>query len=170
MSQLFRYFWFIAAVFMLINVAIWRRRLAPLIQRGTLTQQEADGFLRGATIWLVGGSLIAGFITVWAGWPTPFCAGIFTFGDLPSTLMAVSWLASLWWVWRGNGANLIARLYGALSQPRPRVSPSPAQVRLFVTAFVVFSGIVTPIIWRQMPPDPTLACPAPQAVRSTEPR
>lgn len=164
MPKIFRYFWFIAAVIMLINVSIWRRRLAPLVDRGTLTKREVDGFLRGATIWLVGGSLVAGLIGLFAHWPSPFCAGMLSFADLPSTLTSVlaiaGWVALVWWMWRGGGAEFVSRAAPALARRPPRTPPSPTLIRLGATALVIMSAVVAPIMWRQMPSDPSLACPA----------
>ena len=165
MPAIFRYFWFIAAGIMLINVFIWKRRLAPLVERGVVSQGEATGFLRGATIWLVGGSLVAGFISLWAGWPFPLCAGILSFADIPSMLMSVlaiaGWAALLWWVWRGNGADLLSRILPELDRRGPRFRPSPRMVRVMATALTIISGVASPILFRRMPADPAMGCPAP---------
>ncbi|MFL5617988.1 MAG: hypothetical protein ACJ79A_06270 [Gemmatimonadaceae bacterium] len=48
MLLVFRYFWFIAAAFMLINIAIWRRRLAVLVATSTATSEEMSRFARSA--------------------------------------------------------------------------------------------------------------------------
>lgn len=171
MPAIFRYFWFLAAGIMLINVLIWKRRLAPLADRGLVSKNEVAGFLRGATIWLVGGSLVAGFISLWAGWPFPLCAGILSFADVPSMLMSVlaivSWAALLWWVWRGNGADFLARVLPELDRRPTRLfTPTPTSVRVGVTVLTIISAVASPIIWRQMPLDPAMGCPAPNAVRS----
>ena len=54
MPEIFKYFWFICAAVMTINLVIWRRRLATVVARGIATQAEVDTFLRGVTAWLVG--------------------------------------------------------------------------------------------------------------------
>ncbi|HEV7706181.1 MAG TPA: hypothetical protein VGO46_17920 [Gemmatimonadaceae bacterium] len=36
-SGIFKYFWFIAAAFMLVNVAIWRFRIGAVVSRGVVT-------------------------------------------------------------------------------------------------------------------------------------
>ena len=165
MPLVFRYFWLLFAGFSLVNVFIWRRRLTPLAERGVVSRDEVAGFLRGATIWLVGGSLVAGSISLWAGWPSPFCAGMLSFADLPSTLMAVllimSWVALLWWVWKGNGADFLSRALPELDRKPPRFRPTPGMIRFVVTVTTAISAIATPIAWRMIPADPAMGCPAP---------
>jgi hypothetical protein len=161
----FRYFWILLAGVMLLNIAIWRRRLAPLIELGTVTKVEVDRFTKWAGVWLVGGPIVAGLIGLAAGWSTPLCAGILSFDDVPrallSTLTLVSWLALLWWVWRGNGAEFLARVGPALTQRSTTTRQfSTTVVRLAVTAFVLVSGLGGAIAWRTMPRTPELECPA----------
>lgn len=161
----FRYFWILLAGVMLLNITIWRKRLEPLIDRGTVTKVEVDRFVKWAGVWLVGGPIIAGLIGLAAGWSTPFCAGIFSFDDVPRTLLStltlMSWLALLWWVWRGNGADFLARVGPALTQRSVAARQfSPTIVRLAVTAFVLVSGLGGAIAWRTMPRMPEFECPA----------
>jgi hypothetical protein len=160
-----RYFWFFGAAVMLINVLTWRRRLMSLVDRGIVTKSEVDRFITWAGIWFVGGPISAGLIAVAAGWSTPFCAGMVSFADIPRSLIALltiaSWVALLWWVWRGNGADFLARIGPALARPprQPRVV-SPALIRVGITAFVGLTAITTPILWRTMPRSPEMDCPA----------
>jgi hypothetical protein len=52
MILLFRYFWFLCAAVMLVNVAVWRRRLRKRVDDGAMTGHEMNGFIRGAALWL----------------------------------------------------------------------------------------------------------------------
>ena len=162
----FRYFWFIVAAVMLVNVAIWRRHLLPLAAQGALDQDEVDRFTRGAAYWLAGPAVLLGLISLWANWPAPFCAGVLSFANWPqaatSAVLLSAWVALLWWVWVGRGAPFLARVWPALSRPPARSAVSPAQVRLAVTALVLVSAVGGTVAWRQMPPlPPEMGCPAP---------
>ena len=162
---IFRYFWILVAGVMLLNITIWRKRLAPLIDRGTVTKAEVDRFVKWAGVWLVGGPIVVGLTALAAGWSTPFCAGILLFDDVPratwEALASRNPCALLWWVWRANGADFLARVGPALTQRSTSARQfSPALVRLAVTAFVLISGFGGAIAWRTMPRSPELECPA----------
>jgi hypothetical protein len=165
MPLLFKYFWFVAAAFMLVNIVIWRQRFATIVDRGIVTRAEADRFVLGLAAWLVGGPLLMGTIAMAAGWSSPFCAGILQFDSVPRALISglsvAAWAAVLWWIWLGKGAELLARVGPALAR-RPVYDKqySPARVRLFVTTLIVVSGVGGAIAWRTMPPNPVLECPA----------
>lgn len=165
MPLVFRYFWFIAAGFMLANIVIWRQRSETAVNSGILSQEEFNQFIRWASVWLVGLPLLLGAIGLAARWSSPFCAGMLSFTDLPRTLSSLvvlfSWVSLLWWIWRGNGADFIARLLPSLNPSRrtPRTY-SPQLVRLALTGVVIISAIVTPIIWHTMPLPPEAVCPA----------
>ena len=62
MPEIFKYFWFICAAVMTINLVIWRRRLTTVVERGIATQAEVDTFLRGAAAWVIGSALALGVI------------------------------------------------------------------------------------------------------------
>lgn len=165
MPALLRYFWFIAAGFMLVNVLIWRRRLMGAVDRGIATRAEVDRFATWAGVWFVGGPIVAGIVAIGAGWSTPFCAGMLSFRDVPRSIIALlsiaSWIALLWWVWRGNGADFLSRVGPMLARPPRWPGPfSPAIVRLAITAIVLFAAVVAPIAWRAMPRSPEMECPA----------
>ena len=168
MPLIFRYFWFIGAAFMLVNIMIWRGRLSGLIERGILSRDEVDQVVRGAIAWLVVSPCVLGLIALAAHWSSPFCAGYFEFGTVPqaatSLVMIGGWVALLLWIWRGNGATLIARVGPALSA-RPADSYSPRLVRLTITAMVLVSAVGSAFTWRTMPDAPGLACPASTAAR-----
>jgi hypothetical protein len=163
MPWIFQYFWFICAGFMLINILVWRQRLAGAVERGILTKTEMAQFIRWASGILVGGSILLGVIGAIAGWSSPFCAGIMLFTDVPRTLVSLitlsGWLGLLWWVWRGNGADFLSRVAPALSQrPAHDTWHSPRLVRLAVTAMVVFGSVGTVVTWRMMPLPPQMGC------------
>lgn len=166
MPWLFRYFWFVAAAAMLINITIWRRRLAVVVQKGNATEAELRQFTMWAAIGLVGGPILLGLVSIAAGWESPFCAGFMRFTDGFSTLVSLitlaGWLALLWWVWRGNGADFLSRVAPALNQ-RPDYDKTypPHMVRLFVTVMVVAGGIGTAVMWRTMPALPEMGCHVP---------
>ena len=170
MPLIFRYFWFIAAVVMLANILIWRQRSETAVSSGLLSREQFNRFIRWASVWLVGLPLLLGAIGLAAGWASPFCAGMISFTDLPRTLCSLAMLFAsaslLWWIWSGNGADVISRVLPALNArgAKPR-SHSPQQVRLVLTAAVIISAVVTPIIWRTMPLPPEASCPASTATR-----
>ena len=123
MPWIFKYFWFACAVFMLVNVAPARARLAPLVDRGVATKREVNQFLLFLAGWLVAGPLILGAIGLAAGWSSPFCAGVMQFGSGPQILASLAtlalWASVLWWVWRGVGADFLSRAGPALARSLP---------------------------------------------------
>ncbi|HLM67472.1 MAG TPA: hypothetical protein VK358_08095 [Longimicrobium sp.] len=108
MILLFRYFWFLCAGIMLVNVAVWRRRLRKRVDDGAMTGHEMNGFIRGAALWLAGPPVLLGVISLAAEWSDPFCAGILSFDGTARTAASLvilsCWAMLLWWVWAGNGA------------------------------------------------------------------
>jgi hypothetical protein len=164
MQLYFNYFWFICAAVMLINVAIFRRRFTTIVSHGVLTKAEADHFIVWLAVWFVGGPLLAGVIALVAGWPSPLCAGILQFDSAPKALFAAlslaGWAALLWWVWRGGGADFLARAGPALSRPPVYDRKySPSVVRAVVTAFVLFFAIGGAIAFRTVQGSPLPPCP-----------
>ena len=146
MLLVFRFFWFIVAAVMLINVAIWRQRLSQLVARGVLSPDESARLVRGAALWLATPCLVLGAIAFAAGWSDPFCAGMLSFADAPraatSVIVLAVWAALLWWVWVGRGADLLARIGPALSnRPRYDHTYTTAQVRAYVTTTVLIAGV-----------------------------
>lgn len=165
MPWVFRYFWFFGALIMLINILVWRRRLQKVVEKGRATQGELRQFTKWTCILLIGGPILLGLIGVLAGWSSPFCSGIMQFTDLPSASVSLitlaGWLGLLWWIWRGNGADFLARVGPALGQrPAYDQSYSPSVVRLTVTAMVVVAGVGSALTWRTMPAARELGCPA----------
>ena len=163
MPLIFRYFWFFAAVVMAVNLMIFRRRLVPLVDRGVATRREVDRFVGWLGAWFVAGPLVFGAISLAAGWPSPFCGGILSFGNREQILLSVAnlaiWASVLWWIWRGGGDDFFARVGPALSrQPSYDRRYPPRTVRVVGTAFILLSSIGGFVSWRMMPPDPDMAC------------
>ena len=166
MPWIFRWFWFLAAAVMVVNLMIFRRRLAPLVDRGVATRNEIDRFLAWLGLWFVVGPLVFGAIGLAAGWPSPFCGGMLEFGSREKMLLSAAnlaiWGSVLWWVWGGGGAEFLSRAGPALGrQPSYDKRYSPRMVRVAVTALVLFSSIGAAVSWRTMPPSPDVSCPAP---------
>jgi len=161
-----RYFWFVCAIAMAVNVAILRSRLATLVSRGAVSQAEADRFTRWAALWLIGGPTVLGVIGLAARWPMPFCAGVLEFDSLPRALSSLvilaAWIALLWWVWGEAGADLLSRIGPALGRsPSYDKAYSPRRVRLAVTALVLISAVGAVVASRSIPASPDITCPAP---------
>jgi hypothetical protein len=145
MPLVLRYFWFLSAAFMLVFIVGLQRRLLAVVDRGIATKPEIDQFIRWVSLWLVGGSVLFGLIGLAAKWPSPFCIGMLSFVDVPRTLVSLVvlslYVAPLWWVWRGNGADFLARVGPALSErPSYDRAYSPAFVRTLVTVLVLGGG------------------------------
>ena len=132
---------------MLVNAAIWRHRLRQLEALGGVSRTEADRFLRGAVIAFVAFALASELILALSGWPEPQCllSGPLT---APATLAMtaitlVAWALLLWWVWVGQGAQMLARIGPALFT-RGQVTKrefSASVVRVAVTGIVAVSLI-----------------------------
>jgi len=164
MPLVLRYFWFFGAGIMLINIIIWRRRLLVVVENDRATPAELRQFTTWACIGLVAGPILLGFVSIIADWSSPFCAGIMQFTDVASSLVSLitlaGWLGLLWWVWRGNGADFLARVAPALGQrPRYDKSYSPSVVRFAVTLMIVVSSVGSILAWRSMPVVPDMSCP-----------
>jgi hypothetical protein len=159
-----RYFWFICAVFMLVNLSIWRGRVTALVDRGVIGQAEADQFLRLATVWLVGGPCLLGLISVAASWSSPLCAGFLEFSStsqaLTSVIIIAGWTSLLWWVWLGSGAALLARVGPAITARSSDPVYSRQSVRLAITFLVLISAVGGVITRGSMPSSRSLTCPA----------
>jgi hypothetical protein len=155
MTILFRYSWFFCAAIMLVNVAVWRRQLPKLVEAGTITAHEMNGFARSAVLWLAGPPVLLGVIGVAAGWSDPFCAGILSFDGVARTATSLvvlgCWAALMWWVWAGNGAEFLGRVGPALSNP-PRYDRRypPRVVQVAVTVLVLGPPIAAAIMLRRM--------------------
>ena len=95
-----------------------------------------------------------------AGWPNPLC--VYTepmtspgvVGSLLATI--ILWALLLWWVWRGPGADLLARLGPALMRPPMRPTAyTQRQVRVVVTLLLACAALALVIGLRMQPPMPS---------------
>lgn len=137
-----RHFWLLFVAVMVVNVVIWRRRLRELEAAGRTTREEADRFLRGALIVFVGFGLLNEVLMIAVGPDNFFCVPAVSTSPLFLVVLAQGALTSgllLWWVWRGGGADTLARLGPALaSRGRIRERPySPRVVRALITLWAV---------------------------------
>ena len=172
MPWIFRYFWFLAAAFMTLNVVFVRGRLTPLVERGPVTRSEVDRFALWLAAWFVVGPLVFGAIGLAAGWSSPFCGGMMEFGSGAQIALSIAnvliWASVLWWIWRGTGAEFMSRAGPALGrQPDYDRRYSPRMVRIVGTAVILLASLGALISWRVMPPAPELACPADTPAAST---
>jgi hypothetical protein len=170
MPAILRFFWFLCAAFMTINIVIWRGRLASLVSQGTATQAEADRFVRWAALGFVAVPVVLGIIGLAAGWSSPFCAGILAFDSIPRLLTSVvsltSWLALLYWVWRGSGAEFLARVGPALGKHASYGKTySPRTARAYVTIVLIISSVGGVVAFRSMPLPPDMGCATATPVR-----
>jgi hypothetical protein len=162
-NPLLQNFWLLFLGIMLVNVVIWRVRLAQLVTDGRASQEEVARFLRGAVVAIVGYSLAAEAIVLAAGWPSALC---FYSGpwSSPGTLAMLvltggCYALLLRWVWAGGGDDTLARLGPALGRRMREEPDSPATVRVFVTAMLVLLCVGFVVNRAVMGPIP--GCPAP---------
>lgn len=163
-NPLLRHFWLLVLVVMFVNVAIWRRRLEEFVAAGRASRDEAARFLRGVVIAAVVITLVGEAVSLAAGWPNVLCV----YGEpwtAPAALVmwgitAATWVLALWWVWRGRGAEMLARLAPALGGRAVRERTyTPRQVRLVVTGVVALSAVGT-IVNRAVSPTTVPRCTA----------
>lgn len=145
--SIFRYFWLLFIAVMLVNAAIWRRRLRQLEALGGISRAEADRFLRGAVIAIVTFALASELILALTGWPDLQCLVSGPLTTTPALATAAISVAAyallLWWVWVGQGAQTLARV-GPAVFTRGQVTRrqySTSIVRAVVTGIVVLSFV-----------------------------
>lgn len=155
----FRHFWLLFLAVMLVNVAIWRRRLDAAVAAGQATREDVSGFLRGAAVALAVYSLAAEAIVLAAGWPNALCF----YGEPWSApgalamwaLTLLAWALLLAWVWLGAGAERLARLGPVLTaRPQSGRTYSARQVRLYVTGLIALVAVGLAVTLPVMPPMP----------------
>jgi hypothetical protein len=147
MDQIVKYFWFLCAAVMALNVLIFRRRLLALVDHGNATRPEVDRFVRWLGVWIIGGPIIFGISVLAAGWSSPLCALGAPSNSAPRVLMSAYSVATgallLLWIWRGNGADFLARTASAFTRRSSRMTTYPASyVRTFVTLLVLVGAVV----------------------------
>jgi hypothetical protein len=141
-----RYALFLLAGFLMVNLFLGRRRAAPLVASGRLTQEELDRFARGCALIFGGFFLGGGTLQLLAGYPDPFCLA--TFPPRNGYGLAL-WLGQtalsgriVWWLWAHDGARILAAVAPAFTNgPVLTRTYAPRTVRLFVTAVVVLGPL-----------------------------
>lgn len=153
-----RYFWFVAGLVGILNVAIWRSRLRPIVALGRVTQAEADAFVRGAALWIAIATGALGAISL-AFSVSPRCTQPFSNLTEPAsvattTVFLLAWGGLLRWVW-GPGGEFLARAPGAFMTPAsPDTEYEPSTVRIVVTGVVLSSAVGAAVVSSGMPAVP----------------
>jgi hypothetical protein len=166
LDGVFRYFWFLMLAVILVNLAIIRPRMARLVERGRVTQDESDEFMREVAFAFGIPCVALGLIALWARWPSPMCAGALSFRDTPTTAASLVilgvWAMLLRWVWTGSGAEFLGRVAPVIMNPPnwERIY-SPTLVRWAITIIVLVAAIGGAVTYRTMPQD--MSCAAPSA-------
>ena len=147
MDLALRHFWLIILVFVVGgNLLLSRPRLAKLVAMGRITAAECATVQRAYAL-VIGVPILAwGVYTEVIGAPSPFCAMPFVVRSPVSAatfaVYAATMIALLLWIWRGSGAELLAKVAPALSRwPKYDRTYEPRTVRLGATALVAFSVV-----------------------------
>lgn len=143
---MFRHFWLLSLGVLLLNLAIWHRRAGELIKAGEVSEDERDDFIRRLAVAIVLFCLTMQAVVWITGESRPACLAAFpprTAASLASSVVTLAvWVALLWWVWTGRGAQQLARFGPALhGRLRSRGHFTPGQIRWAVTAFVGVSAL-----------------------------
>jgi len=156
---LVRYAWLWVMLGVLINIGFSRVRLHAAARRGEVTRADADRFVRVALAGLGGPILAQAAIAAASGQPNAFCPLLLAPGASPFSAAAwgvqVLWpVILLGWLWRGDGAEMIARVWPILrSRSRPPLRVTARGVRLAVTAALVI-GAAGFFLFAPHPADP----------------
>ena len=159
-GRLLEYFWLIAAAFMLLTAALFHARTSTLVRAGHVTDEQRRRFALGLAAWSAGFCLAVQAVVWLTGESRTECLAALppnTPASLATTVLTlVGWAALLLWVWRGRGAETLARFAPAMIRggAAPRVY-APAQVRRFVTGVVVVAivGSFVASVVAPAPPD-----------------
>jgi len=141
-----RYFWLLILVIVTVDLLYGRRRAAALVTAGLVTQEDLDGFVRGAAITVGGLFLLFGFLQLATSTPDPMCLVMF---PPRSTAGLIMWLAQgffsagiVWCLWARDGARVLAAFAPAFTRgPVLERKFSPVRVRLVVSAVLVIAPI-----------------------------
>ncbi|MGH7630765.1 MAG: hypothetical protein ACREOF_15540 [Gemmatimonadales bacterium] len=151
------YFWLIAAGLMLANAALLHTRAGALVRAGQATDHERRRFAVGVAWVSVGFCLLAQAVVWLTGESRPECLAALPPNSPASVattaLTLVGWTALLLRVWRGQGAQTLARFAPAFmpagSSDR---TYSPAGVRRLVSGVVVIAMLGSVVASRVAPP------------------
>ena len=112
------YFWLIAAGLMLLTAALFHARGGGLVRAGRVTNDERRRFAFGLAGWTAGFCLLVQAVVWLTGENRPECLAALpptTPASLATTVLTLlGWAALLLWVWRGGGADTLARFAPAV--------------------------------------------------------
>ncbi len=142
---LFRYFWVIGIAFVALNVSIGHYRARSLVASGEITRQERNKF----SLWLLAGAVALfgteGLAQAIDRAPSLNCLLRFppdtAGGVLSWALTLVTNGALLLWLWRGDGADLLARMAPAYLRGPTGRRFNPSTVRLVLSALLVIGPL-----------------------------
>src|SRR5688572_4629045 len=138
------WFWLLGAAVMLLNAALVYAGAGALVRAGRVTADQRRRFAIGLAA-VSAGFCLAVQVVVWvSGENRPACLAALpptTSASLAtSVLTLLGWAALLLWVWAGRGADTLARFAPAMMRASSSSRTySPAQVRRFVTVFVLIA-------------------------------
>jgi hypothetical protein len=145
-SGLFDWFWLLGAALMLLNAGLVYAGAGALVRAGRATENERRRFAIGLAA-ATAGFCLAVQAVVWStGESRPECLAALppsTPASLATNLLALLGSALLLvWVWAGGGADTLARFAPTMMRNSSSARTyAPAQVRRFVTGFVVIASI-----------------------------
>jgi hypothetical protein len=152
------WFWLFAAAIMAVNAALVYARSGSLVRAGLVDSSERRRFTLGLAAWTVGFCLAVQVVVWRTGEARPECLAAFPPDSAASVatnaLTLVAWAALLGWLWRGRGADVLARFAPAFVPGRRAAPASPAQVRRLVTALVAVS-VLGSMVASRIAPAPT---------------
>jgi hypothetical protein len=158
----FRWFWGVALVVMLVNGLVYRARLRRLEAAGGITAAESGRLLR-----ILGLGLAALILGLWAiqldaGWPSPLCMYARPLADphvqAALAVTAAEWVALLAWIFAFGGAQLVSRASPGLGRAFPGSAWSPGVVKGF--AVLVVAASMAGLAMAMLNPSP-LVCEVP---------
>ena len=165
-SHIAHYLWPLTLAVVLVNVALGYWRSRALVSSGRITEEERTSFSGSAVLLSSVYCLFQWSIQAASHTPDPLCLLAFPPHGrfaVASWLVAVSTLALvLRWLWRGDGADLLARLGPAYLRGSINRQLTARQVRLVLTAVLLVS-VGGNIIFQLTAPSGASACAGPSA-------
>ena len=140
------YPWVFIGAVLLLNVPLGYWRAGSLVAADRISEDERRRFAAGAGIAIAAYALAATAIQAASGVGNFFCLLALpprtAWGALFWALQAAMTVALLWWVWRGRGAEVLARNGPAYTRgPVMRKEYTPEKVRLWVALLVAVSTV-----------------------------
>jgi len=140
------YPWVFIGAVLLLNVPIGYWRAGSLVAADRISEDERRRFAAGVGLTIAGYALAATAIQAASGIENFFCLLALpprtVWGTLFWALQAAVTVALLWWVWRGRGAEVLARNGPAYTRGSvTRTEYTPEKVRLWVALLVAVSTL-----------------------------